>query len=257
MEHKRSIRTHWKKRHIMAIDIIVMLFFVLATVGMIIGYKQHDNAHKIFGRDMSTDTGMSSSSIQSARKGGSGRARYSPSVTTQVGVTGDNASTSQDEFFLPDSPNSTSSTSSASDSQADVSQDEKMRFKDVTTNAYQNLRLGFVMELPANWRLLYEHSDEVLFVSDAAPSATSLDDVRRTPKAMWISVGQVCQSADATSTPFALLFASTTPTRERYACIPPLKINMGVRADQTSISQHQSFLLDIARTIYPIVRPRS
>ena len=255
MEHKRSMSTHWKKRHIMEIDIVVMLFFVLAIAGMIIGYTQRDNSNKVFAVDVASKDELSGSSLSGTSKGKSGMARYSTSTTSQAG--NDNASTSQDEFLLPESHSSTSSTSSESESRQNVSKDEKLRFKDVTAVAYQNLRLGFVMELPANWRLMYEHSDEVLFVSDTVSLGTSLDDVRHTPKAMWISVGQVCQSADATSTPFALLYASTTPTRERYACIPPLKINMGVRRDQTNTSQQQSFLLDIARTIYPIVRPGS
>ena len=255
---KRSIRPNWGKRNIMIIDIIIMLFFVLAIFGMIVGYKQHDNPRKVETGHIPSSEVLSNSTGSNIRKGGSGMARYS-STTKAEGSVANNASTSQDELSLLDSQSKTSSSTNTNANTSDtlsggIGQDEKVRFKDVTTNSYTNMRLGFVMELPANWRLLYEHSDEVLFVSDGVKVAGSLDDVRHTPKAMWISVGVSCVSANATSTSFALINASTTPTRERYACVPPLKINMGVRADQTNLFDHQAFLLDIERTIYPIVR---
>lgn len=223
---------------------------------MIVGYKEHDGKPRVeAGRATSTEV-LSPSTVSGGQRSGAGKAKYSSSTQARASTT-DSASTTQDEFSPSDSQSkamSSTSTSASGPISGSSSQDEKVRFKDVTTNAYTNTRLGFVMELPANWRLFYEHSDEVLFVSDAVTSGTSNDDVRHTPKAMWISVGTTCVSANATSTPFALLNGSTTPTRERYACVPPLKINMGVRADQTNILDHQAFLLDIARTIYPIVR---
>ena len=240
----------------MAIDIAVVLFFVLAILGMVIGYKQHDNLHKVFGADASRSEVLSQGKQSISRQGGSGRSRFTSSTAPEVGVRDDTSPTStlSDELSSLDSQSATSSTSANDASLGGVSQDEKVRFKDATTNAYKNLRLGFVMEIPANWRLFYEHSDEVLFVNDAVTQGTSVDDVRRTAKAMWISVGTICQSADATSTSFALLNASTTPTRERYACVPPFKINMGLRADQSNVLDRQAFILDIERTIYPIVR---
>lgn len=233
-----------------------MLFFVLAIVGMLIGYKQHDNPHKVFGAAASSRDVLSQGSQSSSQSRDLGLSRAFSSTSTQVGITNNvsSTSTSSDEFYPSGSQNETSSSSASDPLMGEVSQDEKVKFKDVTTSAYKNLRLGFVMELPADWRLFYEHSDGVLFVSDAVTSGTSVDDVRRTPKAMWISVSTICQSADATSTSFALVNASTTPTRERYACVPPFKINMGLRGDQSNVLDRQAFLLDIERTIYPIVR---
>ena len=233
-----------------------MLFFVFAIVGMVLGYKQQNNPHKVFSAKASSTEVISGGSQNNSRHGGSGMRRFATSVPPQAGGGDDlsTASTSENGSTFSDSESKSSSTNTNEPPLDAVSHDEKLKFKDVTVNSYKNMRLGFVMELPVNWHLFYEHSDEVLFVSDAVTTGTTVDDVRHTPKAMWLSVGTVCQSADATSTSFALLNASTTPTRERYACVPPLKINMGVRADQPNMFDRQAFLLDIERTIYPILR---
>ncbi len=240
----------------MVIDITIILFFVLAIVGMVMGYKQYDNTHKVFGDGTSSTEVISEAMERSLHGSGSGRSRFTSSAQPQFGGA-DSASsttTTSDELFFSGSLSATSGTSVNDLSSGGVSEDERVRFKDVTTKAYKNLRLGFVMEIPVNWHLYYEYSDEVLFVSDAVTQGTSVDDVRHTQKAMWLSVGVSCQSGAATSTSFALLNASTTPTRERYACVPPLKINMGLRGDQPNLLDHQAFLLDIARTVYPIVK---
>ena len=240
----------------MVIDIAIMLFFVFAIVGMIMGYKQKNDPRRVFSANASSIEVITDGTQISSRHGGSGMSKFANPGSAQTGGTDDQSSapTPDDEFTLSDDANSTSSTNANEPPLVAVSLEEKLKFKDVTVTAYKNMRLGFVMELPANWRLLYEHFDEVLFVSDSVTTGTTVEDVRRTPRAMWLSVGTVCQSADATSTSFALLNASTTPTRERYACVPPLKINMGVRADQPNMFEQQAFLLDIERTIYPTVR---
>lgn len=130
-----------------------------------------------------------------------------------------------------------------------------VRFDDVTATTYENKRLGFIMELPTEWKMVNEDSDGIILASSPLGVGEKLADIAQKEGALWIAVSRPCESQEGVTTQFA--FASTTAavTREATACIAPFLVTLGYRADAPDRVGRERFLLSIARTFYPIVSP--
>lgn len=129
-------------------------------------------------------------------------------------------------------------------------------FRDVTSIRYENKELGFLMELPDGWTLAYRRGDTVAFANGSYPVATTLSDISATPNAMWISVERSCGGSVATTTVFAdVTVGGTTPLRIAEFCVVPFRVTLGLRADAIDRTSRERFLLDVSRTLYPMVNP--
>ncbi len=251
------MQVHHKRHRRVTIDIFVLFFAIAGILGVIIGHfhgsDDYPKVKTLSGADaLEGESGGEASLTQGApgvvdeqnTKGDeSALATSSVSDSPTLIVSDKGGSTTQEEPLLLDTDKETNSSSHP----------PSLRFEDVTTTRYENSRLGFVMEIPDGWTLRYEHADEIAFAGAVVGEIASIDDMRKYPNAMWVVVGRSCESTDATSTIFAAVEGGEAPTRVHYACVPPLRISLGLRSDVPDLTARQSFLLNLARTIYPIV----
>ncbi len=129
------------------------------------------------------------------------------------------------------------------------------RYEDVTAVRYENARLGFVMELPKGWYLAYEYGQDLAFGSELYAFGVTLDDMKKLNGALWMRVTRPCTSTEATSTIFTFGTTTNGTTREASSCIPPFFVHLGYRTDAPYSLAREQFLLNLARTFYPIVSP--
>lgn len=132
-----------------------------------------------------------------------------------------------------------------------------VQFVDVTTTRIENKRLGFVMEIPEDWRLAFERSDSVAYANSSFYFGVTVNEIARREGAMWIRIIRPCSSMEATTTVFQFALNEDTGVsiREATACIAPFLVSVGYRADESGRLEFERFLLSVARTLYPIVSP--
>ncbi len=127
------------------------------------------------------------------------------------------------------------------------------RYEDVTAYRFHHPRIGVVMELPSDWVMVSERTQDILLSLRTVPPQSRLDRVVREPDAMWIHIEKPCTDTTATSTRF--IFATTTDIgiRQATSCVAPLLVTLGYRADAPDPSGRERFLLSVGRTLLPVV----
>lgn len=259
--HAHHARKRARRR--MAVDVVVVLFFLLAIAGIVFS---HFNSSRIERERVEALQKLRDEVAALEKQNASARPvgiTLPPSSQSTVSTTTEDALTVP--LLSGDAPESTgtevelSSGVSANESApaletaTSVGADSFILFDDVTTERHHDTRLGFVMELPSGWRVAYERGDTMLFANNEYWYGVTDAEVAKRDEAMWIRVVRPCDSANATSTVFG--FASTTGTlvREATACILPFLVTLGYRADAGDFLGRERFLLSVARTFYPVV----
>ena len=131
-----------------------------------------------------------------------------------------------------------------------------VRFEDVKATRYENLRSGFVMEIPTGWSEVYSYGEDMAIANTAYPTGTSVVDIAKKKDAMWMRAVRPCVSTEATSTIFAFASSTDMSIREASACVPPFLVTLGYRTDTSATVDFigkERFLLSMGRTLYPIV----
>lgn len=131
------------------------------------------------------------------------------------------------------------------------------KYEDVTAVRYENSRLGFVMELPQQWSLIYERGEDVVFSDEQVPFGSSLEDIVGRPGAMWMHIARPCAPTEATGTIFQFSTSSDNLVRDSTSCIAPFMVTLGYRADVPDARERETFLLSLGRTFSPIVSPNA